>query len=186
MASMKRRRSATRRFLPVVLLAALAAAACDLFDNDGRRDAGPAAAASIVMVASTDRPAPGEFFDVVFTILSARDVVSTPFKLRFDPDIIRFEETGSVVGPFLTSSGGNVVFIATLAGTGQDEVWVALSILGASAGVDGNGELCRLRFQVLPGTTAASASLVPFEAFVLGVGLIQQPVVFPSLTLTLP
>lgn len=187
MESVRRMQCTTRRFLPVVLLAVLVAVGCGLFD-DSDRDIGPDKATSIVMTPVPDSPAPGDLFDITFRMLDARDIVVTPFKLLFDPATLRFDKTGSVLGPFLQSSGRNVVFLAELVGELHDQVWVALSILAAppDGGVNGDGDLCTLRFQVLPGTTATSFSITPFDARIFGLGIVEQPVVFPSLTRPLP
>ncbi len=138
------------------------------------------------MQPSNPAPAVGQQFDVVVQIFQARNVVSTPFKLQFDPTHLKY--VSSAQGPFLASSGGNTSFLV-----GGDEsqpgiLSVGLAILGAGAGagVDGNGILCTLRFEVLPQAGAAgSTSLIPFANKVFTPGLNELPTLFRGLTLAI-
>ncbi|MFQ5670751.1 MAG: secretin N-terminal domain-containing protein [Acidobacteriota bacterium] len=134
-------------------------------------------------------PAPqvGDVVDIVVRIFNARNVVSTPFKLRFDNTHLQYIPEGAVQGPFL-SSGGNVTFLAALDSQQPNVVTVGLSILspGPDGGVDGNGDLCTLRFRVLPkAAEAGSTSILPFLNTVFAPGLVALPSVFPSLTMNI-
>ena len=125
----------------------------------------------------------GEVFTVDVQIFQASNVVSTPFKLRFDPS--HLEYVSGTQGPFL-AAGGNVSFLAGLDSQQPGVLSVGLAILGAGpgGGVDGNGTLCRLSFRVLERAgQAGSTSIIPFSNKVFAPGLNELPSVFRSLTL---
>jgi len=110
-------------------------------------------------------------------------VVSTPFKLRFDPS--HLEYVSGSQGAFL-AAGGNVSFLAGLDSQQAGVLSVGLAILGAGpgGGVDNNGTLCRLSFRVLPGAqSAGTTSIIPFSNKVFQPGLNELPSIFRSLTI---
>ncbi|MCZ6650107.1 MAG: cohesin domain-containing protein [Acidobacteria bacterium] len=125
----------------------------------------------------------GQVFSVDVQIFQARNVVSTPFKLRFDPT--HLEYVSGSQGPFL-AAGGNVSFLAGLDTQNPGTLSVGLAILGVGpgGGVDNNGTLCRLSFRVLPQAKAAgSTSIIPFANKVFAPGMNERPSIFRSLTL---
>ncbi|MFQ5719741.1 MAG: secretin N-terminal domain-containing protein [Acidobacteriota bacterium] len=142
---------------------------------------------SLAMVPLTPAAGVGDMIDLSVRIFGARNVVSTPFKLRFDPTHLRFVREGAVEGPFLRA-GGNVAFFANLDSQNPGVAVIGLSILGpqGGGGVDGNGELCRLRFQVLPkAAEAGGTNIIPFENRVFAPGLNQLRSFFPSISLNI-
>jgi general secretion pathway protein D len=135
------------------------------------------------MVPSSLSPAVGDVFSVDVQIFQASNVVSTPFKLRFDPS--HLEYVSGSQGPFL-AAGGNVSFLAGLDSQQAGVLSVGLAILGAGpgGGVDNNGTLCRLSFRVLPGANSAgTTSIIPFSNKVFQPGLNELPSIFRSLTI---
>ncbi len=160
-------------------------------DDRGGRAAGgdedegeePPVAVVLNMLPSNSAPAVGEVVTIQVQIFQARNVVSTPFKLKFDAS--HLEYVAGTQGPFL-AAGGNVSFLAGLDSQQPGVLSVGLAILGAGAGggVDGNGALCTLSFRVLEGAaTAGTTSIIPFNNKVFAPGLNEQPSIFRSLTL---
>ncbi len=139
----------------------------------------------INMLPSAQSLAVGQVFTVDVQIFQAQNVVSTPFKLRFDPT--HLEYVSGSQGPFL-AAGGNVSFLAGLDTQQPGVLSVGLAILGAGAdgGVDNNGTLCRLSFRVLEGARpAGSTSLIPFANKVFAPGLNELPSIFRTLALNI-
>ncbi len=135
------------------------------------------------MVPSVASLTVGQVFSVDVQIFQARNVVSTPFKLRFDPT--HLEYVSGSQGPFL-AAGGNVSFLAGLDSQNPGTLSVGLAILGVGpgGGVDNNGTLCRLNFRVLPqAKSAGSTSIIPFANKVFAPGMNERPSIFRSLTL---
>jgi len=142
--------------------------------------------AALYMNPEPDRPSTGETVEVAVHILQGCDVSGVSFSLRFDPDHLRF--VSGVPGSFLASGGGNVSFLAGLDTQAPGVLKVGNSILGAGpgGGVSGNGDLCALTFEILPGAAAAgSTPIIPFDFRVFQPGLQEQPSNFSSLTLDL-
>jgi general secretion pathway protein D len=135
------------------------------------------------MLPSAQSAAVGEVFSIDVQIFQASNVVSTPFKLRFDPS--HLEYVSGSQGAFL-AAGGNVSFLAGLDSQQAGVLSVGLAILGAGpeGGVDNNGTLCRLSFRVLDGAQAAgTTSIIPFNNKVFAPGLNELPSIFRSLTI---
>ncbi|MFQ5768726.1 MAG: hypothetical protein ACE5ID_12205, partial [Acidobacteriota bacterium] len=157
-------------------------------------DQEPPVAVKLQMIPLNPNPGVGDMVDLVVRIFGARNVVSTPFQLRFDSSHLRYVPEGAAQGPFL-AAGGNVSFLAGLDSQNPNVLKVGLSILGPGTrptvrgfqdGVDGNGDLLRLRFQVLPGAAkAGTTSIIPFNNAVYGPGLNQLPTIFPPVTISI-
>jgi hypothetical protein len=139
--------------------------------------------AVVVMQPHLEYVRPGDVVDVAVLILDAVDAVSTPFKLRYDAEGLEFVEGSE--GPFLAQAGAPVAFLAGQGGLEPGVLTVGLTILGTSHGVSGDGELCRLRFRVLPGSGKGNdyLSLVPFSSRVFASGLKEMPSEFRPLRL---
>jgi general secretion pathway protein D len=144
----------------------------------------PPVAVVLNMLPSNSAPAVGEVVTIQVQIFQAQNVVSTPFKLKFDAS--HLEYVAGAQGPFLAAAGGNVSFLAGLDSQQPGVLSVGLAILAADAGggVDGNGSLCTLSFRVLEGAaTSGTTSIIPFNNKVFAPGLNEQPSIFRSLTL---
>lgn len=93
----------------------------------------------------------GQQVGVRVVIEGATDAASVPFRVVFDPAVLRFARAQQ--GPFLGRDGNAVAFMA---GPNQDggQVIVGLSRLGEVAGLSGSGDLCTLTFTAIgPGAT---------------------------------
>ncbi len=136
------------------------------------------------MVPSDPTPAEGSIVSLTVTIMDADSVVSTPFRIRYDP--ARTEFVDGMVGSFLSSNGGNVSFLTGTDPTNPGVVTVGIAILspGPTDPVRGAGELCTLRFEILPGAAAGGGlTLQPFNVQVYKPGLELVPSTFGPLTL---
>lgn len=138
--------------------------------------------AVVLMQPAVEPVAPGQDVEVSVQILDALDAVSVPFKLRYDARYLEFQ--GGTQGPFMQDGDGQLIFLATAAG---DTVSVGLALVGATEGVSGDGELCRLRFRVLPSAMDGDEylSLIPFASQVYASGLQEMPSEFRPLRLRL-
>jgi hypothetical protein len=155
---------------------------------DGSGDGGLSPAtgtdtAIVVMQPHLEFVQAGDVVDVTVYILDAVDAVSTPFKLRYNPQGMEFVE--GVQGPFLAQAEAPVAFLAGVSHQDPGEVSIGLTILGGTEGVSGDGELCRLRFRILPrvGNGNDFLTLAPFASQVFAAGLREMPSEFRSLTL---
>jgi len=139
--------------------------------------------AVMVMQPQLDLVHPGDVVEITVLILDAMDVVSTPFKLRYDALSLEFQE--GIQGPFLAQTGAPVAFLAGQDSLDPGVLTVGLTILGAKEGAHGDGELCRLRFRVLGGAGEGKdyLSLVPFSSRVFASGLKEMPSDFRPLRL---
>jgi hypothetical protein len=139
--------------------------------------------ATLAMVTADPAPAEGSTVAITVTIENAQDVVSVPFKLRYDETAVSFVD--GTVGPFLAAGGGQVTFLTGTDPTNPGVLSVGLAILGGGPGVTGQGDLCTLRFEILPGAAAAGPlTLQPFSVQVYAPGLKLLPSTFGLLTLT--
>jgi hypothetical protein len=98
------------------------------------------------MVVSPQELRVGDSFSVEVRVSGSSDVAHAPFHLRFNPRVLRFDHGEE--GPFLSGDGNPTVFFANPDSTGGAVV-VALSRLGRSGGVGGDGVLCRLHFTAI-------------------------------------
>jgi hypothetical protein len=92
----------------------------------------------------------GERVVVQVVIDNAQGVGSTPFHLRYNPQVLQFVQPGTE-GPFMRSDGASTVFLAADTG-GGGKIVVGLARMGAPEGVDGSGTLVVFEFTaVAPG-----------------------------------
>jgi hypothetical protein len=152
-------------------------------DGSGLTPSGNPGTAVVVMQPHLEVVRPGDVVEVAVLILDAEDAVSTPFKLRFDAQSMEF--VGGAQGPFLTKGDAPVAFLAGVDRLQPGELTVGLSLLGVTEGVSGDGELCRLRFRILPGAGRGSdyLTLAPFANRIFAPGLREMPSEFRPLSL---
>jgi len=84
---------------------------------------------------------------VEIVMSNANNVGSTPFHLRYNPQVLQFISPATE-GPLMQSDGANTVFLATPTG-GGGELVVGLSRMGAGQGVSGTGTLAAFQFQAI-------------------------------------
>jgi hypothetical protein len=77
---------------------------------------------------------------------NAQAVAHAPLRLSFDPGVLAFVEAGE--GDFLSPDGAGLQFLASEADT-PGLVDIALSRLGAGAGITGSGTLCTVTFRIV-------------------------------------
>jgi hypothetical protein len=87
----------------------------------------------------------GETVVVEVRIEKAANVGSVPFRLRYDPDVLRFDPPATE-GSFLSADGATTVFLASDP-HGEGEVVVGISRLGTAPGAEGAGLLASFEFQ---------------------------------------
>ena len=93
---------------------------------------------------------PDQAFTLQFDVNDARDLFAAPFKLKFDPQVLRLEEVSA--GGFLSSDGQKIVFARNILNDTGD-VTVHLNRLPGSSGLSGAGALAVFSFKaVRPGT----------------------------------
>ncbi len=95
----------------------------------------------------------GQEFEVAVRLLSRRPVSHLPMTLSFDPQVLAFE--GWSAGTFLPREGTSLLVDSGDPG----RVIIGASRLGAVPGVEGEGELMKLRFRAI----SAGRSTVDFE-----------------------
>jgi hypothetical protein len=146
-------------------------------EGPGQDEGKPPSAPAIVWIAPERTSIPvGETFEVAIAVADARDLQSLPFRLRYDPDLLRF--AGGRVGPLL--DGADVAFLVTPRAPG--ELVVGLSRLGAGSVVSGSGDAALLRFV----GRAAGVVRLGFEgASVRGVGGRRRPARFQGAAIVL-
>ena len=94
----------------------------------------------------------GDSVVVEVFMANAVNVGSTPFHLRYNPQVLRF--VSAIEGPLMKLDGANTVFLATPTG-GGGELVVGLSRMGAGQGATGSGTLGIFQFQAIgPGNCA--------------------------------
>jgi hypothetical protein len=110
--------------------------------------------AVVKMTPAEGRVHVGDRVTVEVTIAARREIGHTPFHVKFDPSVLRFESADE--GDFLAADGNETVFLTSVSG-GGDAVVVGLSRLGQGPGVTGAGELCRLHFVAVGSGSAGLA-----------------------------
>jgi hypothetical protein len=85
----------------------------------------------------------GEELTLHIVIEAGSDVFSVPFRIGYDPRVLRF--VNGLEGPFLRAGRSDTVFSASPAESG-DAVVVGLARVDAGPGAEGDGELCALSF----------------------------------------
>jgi hypothetical protein len=128
----------------------------------------------------------GGTLEVTVRIYQGCDVAGVPFKLRSNPEHLRFDS--GVLGPFMASEGGNVSFLVGEDTQQPGVISVGMTVLNAgpdgALAPDGNGDLCTLTFDVLPAAVLdGETSIEPFMFKVFQPGLVEQPAIFPLLTI---
>ncbi len=112
--------------------------------DDDQPPTGPAIV-SLIPSSTTYRVGDTVVVDVVMS--NANNVGSTPFHLRYNPQVLQFISPAAE-GPLMRSDGANTVFLATPTG-GGGELVVGLSRMGAGQGVSGTGSLATFQFQAI-------------------------------------
>jgi len=97
---------------------------------------------------------PDQTFTLEFEVKDARDLFAAPFKLKFDPQLLRLEEASP--GGLLSSDGQKIVFTRNILNDTGD-LTVNLNRLPGSAGMNGTGALAVFTFKAIkPGTALVS------------------------------
>jgi general secretion pathway protein D len=115
----------------------------------------PAAAAAGTASRLTLRPEnvevkTGQTFTLELHVDDARDLFAAPFKLKFDPQLLRLEEVSA--GGFLSSDGQKIIFTRNILNDTGDAT-ANLNRLPGSQGLNGAGALAVFSFRALkPGT----------------------------------
>jgi general secretion pathway protein D len=119
----------------------------------------PAAAAAAAGTHLLFRPEvievkPDQTFTLEFDVNDGRDLFAAPFKLKFDPQLLRLEEVSP--GGFLSSDGQKIVFTRNILNDTGD-LTVNLNRLPGSSGLNGAGALAVFTFKAIkPGTALVS------------------------------
>ena len=116
----------------------------DTLEDDEQPPTGPAV---ISLIPSSAVYRVGDTVVVEVVMSNAGNVGSTPFHLRYNPQVLQFISPATE-GPLMRSDGANTVFLATPTG-GGGELVVGLSRMGAGQGVDGTGTLAVFQFQAI-------------------------------------
>jgi len=97
---------------------------------------------------------PDQTFTLQFDVNDARDLFAAPFKLKFDPQLLRLEEASP--GGFLSSDGQKIIFTRNILNDSGD-LTVNLNRVPGSAGLNGAGALAVFTFKAIkPGTALVS------------------------------
>ena len=116
----------------------------DVVEEDEPRPVGPAV---VSLIPSSSVYHVGDTVVVEVVMSNANNVGSTPFHLRYNPQVLQFISPAAE-GPLMRSDGANTVFLATPTGAGGELV-VGLSRMGAGQGVNGTGTLAVFQFQAI-------------------------------------
>ena len=93
---------------------------------------------------------PGQVFNLQLDVDDARDLFAAPFKLKFDPQLLRLEEIAA--GGFFSSDGQKIIFTRNILNDTGDAT-VNLNRLPGYSGMNGAGALAVFSFKALkPGT----------------------------------
>ncbi|HXN49950.1 MAG TPA: cohesin domain-containing protein [Bryobacteraceae bacterium] len=99
---------------------------------------------------------PDQTFTIQFDVNDARDLYAAPFKLKFDPQLLRLEEVAA--GGFLSSDSQKIIFTRNILNDTGDAT-VHLNRMPDSTGLNGTGALAVFTFKAIkPG-----AALVTFS-----------------------
>jgi general secretion pathway protein D len=99
---------------------------------------------------------PDQTFSLQFDVNDARDLYAAPFKLKFDPQLLRLEEV--LAGGFLSSDGQKIIFTRNILNDTGDAT-VNLNRLPGSTGMNGAGALAVFSFRAIkPGTALVTFS----------------------------
>jgi general secretion pathway protein D len=95
-------------------------------------------------------------FTIQFDVNDARDLYAAPFKLKFDPQLLRLEEVAP--GGFLSSDGQKIIFTRNILNDTGDAT-VNLNRMPDSTGLNGAGALAVFTFKAIrPGTALVTFS----------------------------
>ncbi len=99
---------------------------------------------------------PDQTFTIEFNVNDARDLYAVPFKLKFDPQLLRLEEVSP--GGFLASDGQKIIFTRNILNDTGDAT-VNLNRMPDSTGLNGTGALAVFTFKAIkPGTALVTFS----------------------------
>jgi len=99
---------------------------------------------------------PDQTFTIQFDVNDARDLYAAPFKLKFDPQLLRLEEVAP--GGFLSSDGQKIIFTRNILNDSGDAT-VNLNRMPDSTGLNGAGALAVFTFKAIrPGTALVTFS----------------------------
>ena len=126
-------------------LAGLGLASCGSNPLTGEGDEDLPRLALVHLVAGQAAYQTGETVMVEVRIEKAANVGSVPFRLRYDPEVLRFDPPATE-GPFLSADGTTTVFLASDP-HGEGEVVVGISRLGTAQGAEGAGLLASFEFE---------------------------------------
>jgi general secretion pathway protein D len=113
-------------------------------DDEQQPPSGPAI---VSLVPQSTALRVGDMLMVEVVMQNANNVGSTPFHLRYNPQVLQFVSPATE-GPLLRMDGANTVFLATPTG-GGGELVVGLSRMGAGEGITGTGTLALFQFQAI-------------------------------------
>jgi general secretion pathway protein D len=116
--------------------------------------AAPGAGTHLLFRPETIEVKTDQTFTLEFDVDDARDLFAAPFKLKFDPQLLRLEEVSP--GGFLSSDSQKIVFTRNILNDTGDAT-VNLNRLPGSAGLNGAGALAVFTFRAIkPGTALVS------------------------------
>ena len=151
---------------------------------------GVQAATLFIDPAAQDSPSAGETLTVHVKVADVINLNGYQFNLVFDATALEY--TGAQEGKFLKADGTGTFFLPVTDGARDGMITIANTRLGSDTGVDGEGELVSVDFQVL----AVKDSALAFQNVKLGTpeikiddpdaGLIDTDVVNGIITVPIP
>ena len=160
-------------------LAVVAVASCGSTALTGEDGDFPPTIATVRLVSSKSVYATDEDVVVEVMIENASNVGSVPFRLRYDPVVLRFDPPAAE-GPFMSADGTDTVFLASDPRR-EGEIVVGLSRLGAAEGAEGAGMLASFVFKAL---TAGNTGFAFQDATVKDPQAQNLPATFQAATVT--
>jgi general secretion pathway protein D len=116
----------------------------------------PGAGTRLMFRPSSVEVKPGETFTLAFDVDDARDLFAAPFRLKFDPQLLRLEEVRP--GGFFSSDGQEIIFTRNILNDTGDAT-VNLFRRKGSSGLNGAGALAVFTFKAIkPGTALVTFS----------------------------
>ena len=121
-------------------------------DEDSRDALGPGESGGstlvrLSLVPSRSQMARGDIILVEVVLSDAREVMSVPFHVRFDPDVLGY--LGARTGPAFLASGLSPILLAAEHPDRPGDVGVGLAIARSSGSYSGSGTLVVLEFRAL-------------------------------------
>ncbi|HHK41373.1 MAG TPA: hypothetical protein ENJ50_03045 [Planctomycetaceae bacterium] len=151
-------------------------------DSPGEEDSAAAGSNDPLLLSAVPDLAVANVGDVVrirILLEGSAALQSTPFKIRFNPSVLRFEAASK--GSLLSASSEQIVLMAAADGT-RGTASVGLSAMGYGALLPGTGELCILRFKAV-GTGSGGVSFSEGNAY--GATGVILPVSFQASDITI-